>query len=242
MLSNNLLLNPPSFIIIDDVSEISHEGLPNLEAFSKSTSFLETFQHNQPQIIIIDSTEDESDKSIVKLQLKNHKIKKNKTNAKKIGLCKQKDVLKYQLFEKNQADASTTADTSSIKESEPISNFQQIFPLVAEKNINIGGKYQASLPKFSLKSAGNNDYIQEILKNKVWKPDAVDQKEFSECKKLMETILELNYFTDDFVCQFLALNNYNVEKTIDYCLTNKSKLQSQIIDSYIPNEIGRAHV
>ena len=219
-----------SFIIIDDSSEISPNEAQNYVTYSPNDVFAKTNANGEPAIIIIDSTEDESDESIIKLQRKYIKIKKNKVNIKKIKLAKRRNLFKSAIFERNQV--SSTADNTSIKE---MDSLHAILPLSVEKDIKVGCKYQANIPKFEFLT-NTSDFIKKLQNQMVWKPKTVSDEEFKECKSIIQTILQLNYFTDDFVCQFLALNHYSVEETINYCLINKNKLQGEIIDSFIPND------
>lgn len=237
MLTNNISSN---YILIEDSFEETRHNLQDFHSFSK------TFQQNEPEIIrIVDSTEDESENSIFKIQIKHPKIKKNRKKhepkVKKFKLCQKKNVLKQHILQDfGRINSSKNIPGDSIKiqqneEHETNFNFQTILPLVMEKNIRIGQKIQATLPKFVKINSAKTKCTpgQEVLKNFIWKANSVRKDEFEENKKLVQTILGLNYFTDDFMCQFLEMNNYNMEETINYCLLNKNKLQGEIIDSYI---------
>jgi len=239
--------NATCFILIDDASETSNQVVPeDFETFSK------TFQNKEPEIIIVDSTEDESEKSLVKSQRPCKKIKKTKPNLKKIKLCKRKTVFKLEELQKsarkmelerqksqdhetNETEENEALQRNDVKENEAPVDFQRILPLVQEKDIRLGSKYQCSMPKFQMINE-KNSRLNEVLKNKVWDPCLIEEQEFADCKNLLQTILELNYFTDDYVCKFLTMHRYNVEDTINYCFTNRDKLQKEIIDSYIPND------
>ena len=247
---SNMSSTAPCFILIDDISESSAKE-------SNPPSDFAAFQKNslqkEPQIIIVDSTEDESEKSLVKSLEVVKKIKKIKSKVKQIQLCGRKKLFKLEEMQKSEQKlqmerlslkCEITAEklendnafkSTESKEKETSLEIQRILPLVQKNDIRMGLKYQCSVPKFQTINR-ENSRLNEILKNKEWDPSRVGEKEFADCKTLMQTILDLNYFTDDVVCKFLVIHQYNVEDTINYCFLNKDKLQKEIIDNYIPND------
>ena len=247
---SNMSSTAPCFILIEDASESAPQE-------SNPSSDFATFQKNslqkEPEIIIVDSTEDESEKSLVKSLEVVKRIKKNKNKVKQIKLCGHKKLFKLEEMQKSEQKlqmerlslkceitAEMLANENAFKstesrEKETSLEIQRILPLVQKNDIRMGLKYQCSLPKFQIINK-ENSRLNDILKNKEWDPSRIKEREFDDCKTLMQTILDLNYFTDDVVCKFLVMHQYNVEDTINYCFSNKDKLQKEIIDNYIPND------
>lgn len=225
-LSSNFLPNEMNFVS-------SKCNLSTNDSFSESNTFSKAFKNAEHEIVVIDSTEDESEHSMIKL-----KIKKNKTNknTKKIKLSKKKKLQTVSILPKviqplvqiNENSSNLNFDDSNVDQ-------KHILPLVPQKNINVGSKFQATIPEFKLNS--NKSWgIKDVLKNKIWDPKTIGDKEFVDCKKLMQMILDLNYLTDDLVCKFLVMHNYNVEETVNYCIMNREKLQSELIGTFVPED------
>lgn len=223
----------PKFMAHDENFEDLHSHLSNHDCVSETTAFTKEFHEHIPEIIVIDSTEDESEHSMIKLKIRKHKCKKN---HRKLKTYKKKITLDSPILKELPQTPFQTYDQASQGE---IVNEKPILPLVPEKDIKIGQKYQAFLPPFQLKQLKPEKSawsLQEIMKNKVWEPNVVSAQEFEECKKLIQMILDLNYLTDDIVCKFLVMHSYNVEQTINYCIVNKNTLQTELINSFVPQE------
>ena len=231
---SNMSSTAPCFILIEDASESAPQE-------SNPSSEFATFQKNslqkEPEIIIVDSTEDESEKSLVKSLEVVKRIKKNKNKVKQIKLCGHKKLFK--LEEMQKSEQKLQMERLSLKceiTAEMLANENAFKSTESrEKETSLEIQYQCSLPKFQIINK-ENSRLNYILKNKEWDPSRIKEREFDDCKTLMQTILDLNYFTDDVVCKFLVMHQYNVEDTINYCFSNKDKLQKEIIDNYIPND------
>lgn len=220
----------PKFIANDENFEDLHSHISNHDCVSETTAFTKEFHEHIPEIIVIDSTEDESEHSMIKLKIRKHKCKKN---HKKVKSHKKKMTLDSPILKELPQTPFQTNNEASQGDN---LNEKPLLPLVPEKDIRIGHKYQANIPPFQIKAAKTTWSLQDIMKNKIWEPNVISVQEFEECKKLIQMILDLNYLTDDIVCKFLVMHGYNIEKTINYCIVNKNTLQAELINSFVPQD------
>lgn len=238
--TNKLPSTQTQFILIDDQDDIRFHPNPPADDFA---AFSKDLSPKEREIIIVDSTEDESEKSLLKETATHKKIAKSKPNLKKIRLCKRKPLFRLDELHKAQPlplsngpslETQTTAASLPLDPEQPCPLAPMLQP-APEKALRVGAKFQASLPKFEFSKA-NNDRLADIVKSKEWDPCLIRPQDFSDCKTLIQSILELNFLSDDYVCRFLKTHNYKIEDTVNHVCMNKDKLQREIIGSYIPSD------
>ena len=113
--------------------------LSSNESLSESRAFHEQI----PEIVMIDSTEDESEHSMIKLKIKKQKTKKN---YKKIKLSKKKILLESPVLQEIHHFACHTNAPDTFEKNEKNVEEKPILPRVSEKENKLGQKYQAACP------------------------------------------------------------------------------------------------